>query len=1054
VPLDNHLCRLSVDDECFVYTDSIGNSMCVVECPIGSEEGFNNGYSTGICIQSECSTIALEDCIVGTNCVVYSGQCLMHCPNNYETDLQNSNNICGPKNCEERIPFGNFKDCSLPEDETGSICSYKPPETVCGVEPCPQECFSECPSNYDNTINEMGINVCGPISCENRVIQENGNCRVWEDIGSDIECFPIGNNACGTSCPYNVDPVVINNMTSCVVRGCSDRIPTESGSCKMNGDTTVCKSIVALNKCFTTCPDNTVVNDTSGTCDLKTCGERAVTSRGTCLVYEGEECYVSNGVCVVECPDFSSIINTELQICAVEECESRVPINERCSNGGSDLCSYYVDMEFLEEEQPVGVCAYCPASLFESFSGRCYLKTCLARQKNDSASLVCGPDCYYSENNCNVECPAYSEPNESGICGEPSTNCSLREPQNVPVNKCGTECVYNPVTSSCSQSCQQFYIRNPTTNECEVAICEQRLPDSSLTSDICGNGCVAINSTSCADSCLEWYEVNEITKVCEITVTCNERTYSPNADLKCGIGCVYDPDSDRCAENCPPFHSPNLLDGICRTDQCVSRIPIINASLECGPYPCYRSNAVCVTSCPSRQAANKSGVCIPADKSDLIYVGGSGASDTMVCGENLVIPCESLDFAIHSRLNLTALSPTVNILGQTTLTNDCDITGLRLSSQNEQQIIIVPKSVSLLFNASRISQNLTITNIIFNITSSAVHNSILSGFSSYSGVLILLENVSIIYLPVLNAPHLLFNGISTINLINVKIEKRISTLRTILNNADTNICSLRSNSSAISLINSNISMNNCEIRNVDTGAIVISGGSINVQSVIFTNNYVSKPTSFPNIRHNVFATNGAIVNIESMTVDSEDSFFVYGSDNVRISGLDIPLFVPYFESISPSLLSEGLSTTFAFSGRSFYPCGLMLIIARDAEGNTLVGEFPTSVHDENTSTVTLENTLFDGTDNYYAYFVYGPNYQYRTKSVRFFEAGPSSKGKNNLAGLVVGVVIAFIAVVIVIVVVMIFVIWRYRLRKRWSEESKSEQMGISHGESTKVCSLI
>jgi hypothetical protein len=278
----------------------------------------------------------------------------------------------------------------------------------------------------------------------------------------------------------------------------------------------------------------------------------------------------------------------------------------------------------------------------------------------------------------------------------------------------------------------------------------------------------------------------------------------------------------------------------------------------------------------------------------------------------------------------------------------------------------------------------------------------------------------------------------------------------LLDNADTSICSERSNSSGIVSLNTNMTLTNCEFTDIDTGAVVISGGSLVVNNSTFNNNYVTRPTGFPNLRHNIFASNGAVVNITSMTVDSGQSFFVYASDdysNVRINGLDTPLFVPTIASAQPSALSPGESTTFAFSGGSLYPCGLYLNVSRDADGNSLVGSFIANVHDESTATFTIRNDVFEGTDSYYAFFVYGPDYAYRTKAIQLFVDGQLSR-ENNVVGLVVGIVIAIIAVVAVLLVVVVFLGWRYRLRQRWSTESKNEQMGMSGEETRQVGSMV
>jgi hypothetical protein len=60
--------------------------------------------------------------------------------------------------------------------------------------------------------------------------------------------------------------------------------------------------------------------------------------------------------------------------------------------------------------------------------------------------------------------------------------------------------------------------------------------------------------------------------------------------------------------------------------------------------------------------------------------------------------------------------------------------------------------------------------------------------------------------------------------------------------------------------------------------------------VTFASNTISKPVGFPNLRHNVFVSNGAVVSVVSMRVDTDPSYFVYISDdgsNSAVSGLDV-----------------------------------------------------------------------------------------------------------------------------------------------------------------------
>jgi hypothetical protein len=63
------------------------------------------------------------------------------------------------------------------------------------------------------------------------------------------------------------------------------------------------------------------------------------------------------------------------------------------------------------------------------------------------------------------------------ICGVPTLNCAEREVLNVPIMKCGDTCVYIPERNICAADCPKFNIRNFSTGACQLAICDQRVPD-------------------------------------------------------------------------------------------------------------------------------------------------------------------------------------------------------------------------------------------------------------------------------------------------------------------------------------------------------------------------------------------------------------------------------------------------------------------------------------------------------------------------------------------------------------------------------------------------
>jgi hypothetical protein len=80
------------------------------------------------------------------------------------------------------------------------------------------------------------------------------------------------------------------------------------------------------------------------------------------------------------------------------------------------------------------------------------------------------------------------------------------------------------------------------------------------------------------------------------------------------------------------------------------------------------------------------------------------------------------------------------------------------------------------------------------------------------------------------------------------------------------------------------------IKGIDSGAIIISGGKITFTQITFINNSITLPSGFPNLRHNVFISDGADLNINSITVDTTPSCFVYISENPvksSVVGVDV-----------------------------------------------------------------------------------------------------------------------------------------------------------------------
>jgi hypothetical protein len=156
---------------------------------------------------------------------------------------------------------------------------------------------------------------------------------------------------------------------------------------------------------------------------------------------------------------------------------------------------------------------------FENIGGTCTLKTCLTRNVNFTAAQVCGSaDCVFDGTSCNTQCGPYSEVGDRGcvvsllllflfyyiyiyiyhfivdyfvfvvllmgfniymyrVCTAPAAVCDGRAVQSVPINKCGDECTYDPVTDKCVNQCIFPYIRNVTSGACQLGTCSQLLPN-------------------------------------------------------------------------------------------------------------------------------------------------------------------------------------------------------------------------------------------------------------------------------------------------------------------------------------------------------------------------------------------------------------------------------------------------------------------------------------------------------------------------------------------------------------------------------------------------
>jgi hypothetical protein len=110
---------------------------------------------------------------------------------------------------------------------------------------------------------------------------------------------------------------------------------------------------------------------------------------------------------------------------------------------------------------------------------------------------------------------------------------------------------------------------------------------------------------------------------------------------------------------------------------------------------------------------------------------------------------------------------------------------------------------------------------------------------------------------------------------------------------------------------------------------------------VFTNNFIQKPSNFPNLRHNIYVTGGSVVTVANLNPDTGTSNFIYIADEGTlggsiVSGVTIPLFIPRISSATPNELSLGISTQFVIKGDNFYPCGLNIAVYKNDQNNQIV----------------------------------------------------------------------------------------------------------------------
>jgi hypothetical protein len=464
----------------------------------------------------------------------------------------------------------------------------------------------------------------------------------------------------------------------------------------------------------------------------------------------------------------------------------------------SDACGYYVEVGSTEEDE--GTCAECPVVLFNNDNGKCVLKSCSARIRNESASYVCGSvNCVFNGTNCNEECPPNMAADNRGICGDPILACSQKIPLPGDVRRCGIGCFFIADEMRCSNECPQFYVTNINTGGCDILPCSGRTPNSTLSFDYCGSGCFREGFAKCSDRCMSG-KYDPLTKVCEVDVNCSEVQYIPTALKKCGDYCVYDIETSMCAQSCSAFYSVNTESGVCSAISCETRTPNETWKLSCGPFPCFLSGGSCLLNCPAGQAPNSVGIC-------------ETAFLTSPVNANMVT---SLNDAIHYKLDKSVNSPVVLVDSMTNLDGVAEIGGVSIEGipSISSIMVIAPSTLSITYN-EQLNKPTTISLVKFDITLTLITSPLINGTSSNS----LLSSVSLnqvffSYRTTLGVPLIVLSDINNVQFNNISIIlEKIS----LMNGEFSDICQVQTNSAALDLNNVKATITSSLFQNINTG---------------------------------------------------------------------------------------------------------------------------------------------------------------------------------------------------------------------------------------------
>jgi hypothetical protein len=205
----------------------------------------------------------------------------------------------------------------------------------------------ECPVNYEGSLSDSSIPICAPSPCGSRSPNTPTLCVVYEDADTAVECVKINDSTCSTDCLMNMVAMISSGGLICDWIECNERVPVD-GVCSVPSDVmSYCYSLTELGKCYAACPShtspNTQTSDGIPRCVVTPCTSRTPDSRGMCLIEADDECYIYNGVCLKECPQFT-IADISSGACQPTLCAERTPgSNGLCRESLDDECFVYTN---------------------------------------------------------------------------------------------------------------------------------------------------------------------------------------------------------------------------------------------------------------------------------------------------------------------------------------------------------------------------------------------------------------------------------------------------------------------------------------------------------------------------------------------------------------------------------------------------------------------------------------------------------------------------------------------------------------------------------------